>query len=347
MQNLEAYQYELPKELIAQAPREPRGSSRLFVYDTHADDLAFDTFNNIGKHLPAGALLVRNSTMVVPARVRVLRPTGGKVELLLLMNEHGGGTRIGAISNRRLAIGEIVTFSSGETMRVAAQRENIFEFELCFEPRLLVEILAKIGVTPTPPYINYPGHEAQLRSAYQSVFARHPASVAAPTASLHFSAELFDLLRAQGFLVAELALHVGLGTFAPVKADQLAQGKLHGEYFDLPSESSQMIARAKAQAIPVVAIGTTVVRALESAAPHILGGAACSGKTELFIRPPFQFQITDALITNFHVPGSSLICLVDALLRDKKAKRNVLDLYGIAIAERFRFFSFGDAMLIR
>ncbi len=341
------YRYDIPADLVAQEPALPRDASRLFVYDTKTDKITFDSFSNIGTYLPRKSLLALNNTKVIPARVELIKQTGGKVVLLFLANEYGGGASIEAISDRKLAIGQELSFSSGQKMRVVGQRENIFVLEFLFDPNFLPSLLFTYGTTPIPPYIDsFAGSEKDLRARYQTVFAENPASVAAPTASLHFTQELLHRLEEEGIHREYVTLHVGMGTFAPVRPEQTAVGKLHEEFFEITPSAARTLVKHKEEGKPIVAVGTTVVRTLESAADRILGGNAAAGKTDIFIYPPFEFKIVDALVTNFHVPESSLMALVDAFLLHKKAEHSILDLYNIAIAERFRFFSFGDAMLI-
>lgn len=343
------FNFDLPEKLIASQPAEPRDSARVFVYDTKTDAITFDVFKNIANYIPRDALFVLNTSMVVPARVEVRKETGGKVELLLLVNELRPHEEIiKSISDRKLTIGQQLSFLGGEKLEVVRQEEQFFYLKPRFPIEHIFELLSVHGVTPIPKYIGAtPLKEAELRTRYQSVFAETPASVAAPTASLHFTPELMNALKMRGNAFANLSLHVGMGTFAPVREEQAREGRLHKEWFEISKETVEAICAAKGK--PIVAVGTTAMRALESVKSEISGNASAktiTGATEIFIRHPHAFSVANAMITNFHIPQSSLMMLVDAFLRDKGAKRNILELYVIAIREGFRFYSFGDAMLI-
>ena len=345
----ELFDFELPERLIAGAPAEPRDSARVFVYDTKSDTVTFDVFKNIGKYIPENSLLVLNTSKVVPARVEVHKKTGGKVELLLLLNElRSHETEIKSIADRKLVVGQQLSFPGGEKLEVIRQEEQFFYMKPHFPIEKIFGLLEAHGITPIPKYIGATTlNESELRARYQSVFAENPASVAAPTASLHFTPELMSELEKRGNAFAELSLHVGMGTFAPVGEEQMKEGRLHREWFEIPWETVKMIQEHKGK--PVVAVGTTAMRALESAKEALASNAAQAdivNHTEIFIRHPHHFGIATALITNFHIPKSSLLMLVDAFLREKQAKRSILELYAIAIKEEFRFYSFGDAMLI-
>ncbi len=349
------YDYELPSGLIARRPASPRDAARLFVYDTATDAVSFDTFAHLGDHLPPKSLLVFNDTKVVPARAELRKETGGRVEVLFLVNEWDRRGPVPAIADRKIAIGAKLFWNTpgpGERASFTAlgQDENIFHLRPEFPPSSLFGLLAKKGVTPIPKYIKgTPLGEAALRKHYQAVFGKKPASAAAPTASLHFTGRLLRTLAAEGFSRTFVTLHVGIGTFAPVSQKHLAQGKLHKESFVVPASARNAINAAKGEGHPVVAVGTTVMRTLESQAKAILaeGDGSMSGDTDIFIRPPYEFRIADAMITNFHLPGTSLMMLVQAFLEHKGASRGITDLYRIATKERFRFYSFGDGMLIK
>lgn len=347
MIRLEHYNYHLPKGLIANKPAAPRDSARLFVYHTATDTVTFDTFRNIAKHLPHPSLLVFNDTKVVPARLWLTKETGGKIEVLLMMNEYRPhDTLLKGIVDRKIAIGSTLFFKSGAELKVVKQEEQFFFFEPSVTMPMLWKLMEQEGTTPIPPYIKDTTlSERVLREKYQSVFARERASVAAPTASLHFTEKLIAALAKKSIAHTEVTLHVGMGTFAPITDKNVADKKLFTEYFSVPEKSARMINEAKGSGMPVIAVGTTAMRTLESAAKkHTV--LASAGGTNIFIYPPYDFQIADGLITNFHVPKSSLMMLVDAFLKHKKAKRDILALYDIAIKEKFRFYSFGDGMLI-
>ncbi|MGE5392284.1 MAG: tRNA preQ1(34) S-adenosylmethionine ribosyltransferase-isomerase QueA [Candidatus Saccharibacteria bacterium] len=347
---LSEYDYDLPAELLASRPIEPRDSSRLFVYDTGKDQIYIDAFSNLAAHLPAGSLLVFNDTKVVPARVDLRKETGGKVECLFLVNEmQPGDRRVKILADRRITAGQKLTAGPGYDFEVVSQDGKLFVLELKFDPERLEDLLGRKGRTPVPKYLGETGlSEELLRARYQTMFAARPASVAAPTASLHFTPQVMEKFGARGIETARISLHVGLGTFAPVTEDDLQKKRLHTEIYRIPAESRDRIAAAKKTGRPVVAVGTTSARALESAAVQPGSGSGeVSGETSLFIYPPYRFRTVDALVTNFHLPQSSLMCLVDAFLKHKQAGKNLVNLYQVAIREKFRFYSFGDAMLIK
>jgi len=346
--NLEQYDYDLPPELIAQAPVRPRDAARLLVYDTKNNRVELDQFRNLGKYLPPESFLVLNKTKVLPARIELRKETGGRITVLFLLNESGrpadkrpGRREYRILADRKIRVGDRLYFDSRHQMVVSGQEDNVFLVQPDFSEKILLGILEKNGRMPIPPYIKKtPLTEKSLRREYQTIFAERPGSVAAPTASLHFTEKIFRDLRQKGIRKFFLTLHVGLGTFAPVRPENVSRKKLHEEYFEIDPKIAAAMA-ARRQKGKAVAVGTTVVRALES-----FSGKKGFNKTDIFIMPGYEFKRTDALITNFHVPKSSLLLLVDAFLKFKKAKRGVLDLYAIAKAEKFRFYSFGDAMLI-
>ncbi len=338
---LHQYDYSLPPHLIAQEPAKPRTSARLLVYHRNKNQTSFDTFANIADYLPKKAVLVFNQTKVIPARLRVIKSTGGKVELLYL----GHNTQsITVLSNRPLALGAQVHVAQAPRLwlKVMAKHGREYTLRPSFKTSQTVAILRRYGSTPLPPYIKHSRlNERQKRQEYQSVFARAGVSVAAPTASLHFSKQLLSQLRRRGIDIEFITLNVNLGTFAPLEPSQISKKALHAENYTISKKTATAINRAKINGWPVVAVGTTVVRALESAAAgHQL--KKVSGSTRLFIRPGYRLQIIDGLITNFHVPQSSLLMLVAAITGRKK----IFELYHQAIQKNFRFFSFGDGMLI-
>jgi S-adenosylmethionine:tRNA ribosyltransferase-isomerase len=347
--NLADYDYHLPEELIAQKPIEPRDNAKLLVYDTAADKVSIDTFLNLDQYLPSPSLLVFNNTKVLPARLTVHKETGGKVELLLLVNEFTDQDEyVKALSDRKIIPGQILRLDQEHTFTVSGQDEKIFFLKLNFDRSLLPSLLLEYGITPIPKYLGETAlAEDQLRLRYQSMFAEKPASVAAPTASLHFTDRVMNKLRDKNVKPAHVTLHVGLGTFSPVTEQNISQRKLHEEYFDISGADADAIASYKKEGKPIVAVGTTTVRTLEAVGKKLLDSpASVNDKTDLFIYPPYDFQIIDGLITNFHLPQSSLMCLVEAFLQNKKSQKKLLELYEIAIQNRFRFYSFGDAMLI-
>jgi S-adenosylmethionine:tRNA ribosyltransferase-isomerase len=363
MISLETYDYYLPKELIATEPASPRDSSRLLVYDTASDTITFDTFLHLDKHLPQGTHLLINDTRVVPARLWLRRETGGKIQVLLFLNEyHPGDLLLKGIVDRKLEIGAKLFFEHTAFLDVVRQEEKIFFFRPSISIPKLFHLIAVEGYTPIPPYIKSTRlAENALRRKYQTIFAKHlssfersdpgPASVAAPTASLHFTSRVLKRLDARkDILRSFVTLHVGAGTFAPIGEENLRTRTLHREFCSVSRATAIAVNHSLDAGNPVIPIGTTALRTLENFAEryrdkyHLVPGATDTG---IFIFPPYEFKIASGLITNFHVPRSSLMLLVDAMLEHKRAKRRILDIYRVAIRERFRFYSFGDAMLIR
>ena len=365
MMDLNKYQYDFPEELIAKSPANPRESARLFVYNTKTDEIQFDTFANIAAYLPKPSLLVWNNTKVVPARLwltkqmleekgkKKIRRGGGKVEVLLMMNEfHVGDTEIKGMLEGKILAPTRLFGKDGVYFDVTRREDRFFFFKPSFPMEYIWKFLDEAGETPIPPYIEEtPLSEESLRTEYQSILAKYPASVAAPTASLHFSTQLLEDMGVAGISSTEVTLHVGAGTFAPITDENFVTKKLFTEYYDIAKESAEKLNAAKRSGIPIIPVGTTAMRTLESSTSLVQGlplyeVKSGSSKTNIFIFPPYEFKIADGLITNFHIPGSSLLLLVDALLTHKKSKRNILDLYKIAIENKFRFYSFGDGMLI-
>ncbi|MFA6521053.1 MAG: tRNA preQ1(34) S-adenosylmethionine ribosyltransferase-isomerase QueA [Candidatus Gracilibacteria bacterium] len=338
------YDYHLPQELIAKEPASPRDLSKLFIYDTATDKITFDRFENLDKYLPQNSFLVMNKTKVIPARLKVRKETGGTVELLLLINElQPGDTLIKGLSDRKILPGQKLHISEKHLLEVEKQDEKIFYFKPNFPLEDLTAVLLEYGITPIPKYIKEtPLTESDLREKYQTVFAKNPGSVAAPTASLHFTPRVFKKLEAKQIPHLFVNLHVGLGTFAPITEENLRSKKLFEEFYEIEKSTEDEIKELKQQGKKLVAAGTTTVRTLESAAKF----KKSSGATDIFIFPPFEFRAVDALITNFHIPNSSLMMLVEAFLQFKHSKKHLHELYEIAIKENFRFYSFGDAMLI-
>ena len=342
----ETYTYDLPKELIANAPAEPRDSARLLVYSTKTDEIVFDTFANLARYILSGSVLVLNDTKVVPARLTMMKKTGGMVNILFLMNEWNGEDTIKGLPDRALDIGEPIFLVNRPILETVSHTNEEFTFKLLVSPAEFRELDQTYGRTPLPPYIHSDVPEEKLRHDYQSTFAANPASVAAPTASLHFTDKVFASLDIKEIVRTKVTLHVGRGTFSPVSEAMKSKSMLHPEPIHVSQASAETIATAKAAGRKIVAAGTTAMRLLESAAEPILAGRGYDGETTLFIRPPYEFKIADALITNFHLPGTSLLMLIDAFLRWKGSKKTWKDLYTIAVKDHFRFYSFGDAMLI-
>lgn len=333
------FYYDLPEELIAQTPAEPRDSSRLLVYDRAKDTVEHRIFRDITDYLKAGDVLVVNNTKVLPARLYAQTEHGGAVEVLLLKRldrdtwevlvKPGKKCRIGT----RLTVGDQLSLTV-EGITYSGERIVRFTYDGVFE-----EILDRVGSMPLPPYIK---EKLKEKNRYQTVYAKTDGSAAAPTAGLHFTPELLERIKAMGVEVVEVLLHVGLGTFRPVKEEIITDHKMHSEYYCVTQQAADAINRAKAGGRRVIAVGTTSVRTLESATGDDGVVRAGSGNTQIFIYPPYKFKCVDALITNFHLPESTLIMLVAAMTGREK----ILDLYRVAVGERYRFFSFGDAMLV-
>ena len=340
------YNYNLPPELVAHTPAEPRDSARLLVYSTKTNEVLFDTFAHLSRYLPEHSVLVLNDTQVVPARLECTKITGGSVRVLFLMNEWDGGGVIHGLPDRKITVGETLYIQQRPFAQAVSQRNEDFGFKLLITPHEFSSLCAAHGKTPLPPYIHSTLPESDIRGRYQTVFAQKPASVAAPTASLHFTEKVFESLKAKDIDKAYVTLHVGRGTFSPVTPDVIGSGKLHVEPIRVSEETAHVLSAAKHAGRKVIASGTTAVRVVESASSQILAGQSYEGDTMLLIKPPYEFKIVDALITNFHIPNTSLLMLVDAFLQSKGAQKSWRELYEIAIKEKFRFYSFGDAMLI-
>jgi S-adenosylmethionine:tRNA ribosyltransferase-isomerase len=349
--------------VIAKEPTSPRDYSRLFVYNTKTDQVVFDRFYNLDKYLPRKSFLVFNDTKVVPARIDLSKKTGGSVKVLFLVNEtnethktNKSNRFIRGLVDKKITLGEKLYFNKHNWLETISQDKNIFTFKLSFPREKLFELLEKNGTMPIPPYIkNTPLSEDKLRQKYQTIFAKMTprrckiSSVAAPTASLHFTDRLFKKMEKKGIDKYFITLHVGLGTFAPVTEENYKSKKLHQEYFEVDKKTLRCFETSKKKGEKLVAVGTTVVRTLETIASLSFKGRGVSETgfvTDIFIYPPYEFRMVDCLITNFHLPGSSLLLLVEAFLQFKKAKKTLTQLYKIAVDEGFRFYSFGDGMLI-
>lgn len=339
--DLRDFNYDLPEELIAQDPLEDRSSSRLMVLHKDTGRIEHKIFRNIIDYLNPGDCLVINDTKVIPARLMGIKEdTGAAIEVLLLKRnvddvweclvKPGKKARTGAriVFGEGLLVGEIVDVIEDGNRMIKFHYEGIFE-----------EILDKLGQMPLPPYIT---HKLQDKNRYQTVYARNEGSAAAPTAGLHFTKELLDKIKEKGVNVVSITLHVGLGTFRPVKVDKIEEHHMHTESYNISKEAADTINRTRAAGGRVIAVGTTSCRTLESAAADDGTIPARSGDTDIFIYPGYKFKAIDCLITNFHLPESTLIMLVSALA----GRDNIMNAYETAVKERYRFFSFGDAMFI-
>lgn len=339
--NLKDFSYELPQRLIAQDPLEDRSSSRLMVLGKKDGSVTHRVFRDITEYINPGDCLVINNTKVIPARLFGQKEdTGAAVELLLLRRLCGSQWETLVRPGKKAKPGTKLIFGNGmlagKIIRVAEEGNRIIQFSY---DGIFEEILDQLGEMPLPPYIT---HQLQDRQRYQTVYARHEGSAAAPTAGLHFTPQLLDEIRAKGADIAEITLHVGLGTFRPVKTENVLEHHMHSEFYQLEQEAADKINRAKQGGGRIISVGTTSTRTLESIADEHGFVKAASGWTQIFIYPGYQFRCIDALITNFHLPESTLIMLVSALA----GREHVLDAYRTAVQEEYRFFSFGDAMLI-
>ena len=333
------FYYDLPQERIAQTPAEPRDSSRLLVYDRKTKKIEDKTFRSVEEYLQDGDVLVVNNTKVIPARMYALTKNGGVVEVLLLkrfdlntwevLMRPGKKGKIGV----KMTVGDNLSFVVKDITETG-ERIVEFSYEGAFE-----DVLSKVGTMPLPPYIK---EKLENQARYNTVYSKTDGSAAAPTAGLHFTDGLLARLKAKGVQIAEVLLHVGLGTFRPVSEEIITDHKMHSEYYEIGEEAAEIINKAKREGRRVIAVGTTSVRTLESVANEKGEVRACSGNTEIFLYPPYKMKCVDALITNFHLPESTLIMLVACLT----GREEILSVYEYAVKNEYRFFSFGDSMFI-
>lgn len=340
--NVKDYDYDLPEELIAQDPLEDRSSSRLMVLDRQTGDVEHRHFTDILEYLHPGDCLVINNTKVIPARLfGVKEDTQAKIEVLLLKRKENDIWETLVKPGKKAKPGTKLVFGDGlltaEVVDVVEEGNRLIQFHY---DGIFEEILDQLGQMPLPPYIT---HQLKDKNRYQTVYAKYDGSAAAPTAGLHFTKELLQKVKDMGVDIAEVTLHVGLGTFRPVKVENVLDHHMHSEFYMVSQEAADKINRAKESGHQVIAVGTTSTRTLEAAADENGRLHETSGWTEIFIYPGYQFKVIDALITNFHLPQSTLVMLVSALA----GREHVLHAYEIAVKERYRFFSFGDAMLIQ
>lgn len=337
---LKRFDYEFPASAVAQAPASPRDSARLLVHRRADGRNFFARFSDLPEFLPPGAVLVFNETRVIPARLVLRKETGGRAVVLFVGREKG---LLKVMSDRRLSVGSELTLSEKMTFRVSRHDGKFYFLKPSFPPARLDAILERYGLTPLPPYIKKtPLSEKEAREKYQTIFARRRGSVAAPTASLHFTRRLMRALAKRGYAARFVTLHVGLGTFAPLTEENLKTGKLHGERYEIDGRTAAFLNAAKRAGRPIIAVGTTVVRTLESAAAGGKTLRRLHGETKLFIRENDRPHFVGGLITNFHVPRSSLMMLVSAFV----GRDELLQLYRLAIKRHLRLFSFGDGMLL-
>lgn len=339
---LSEYDYNLPEELIAQTPINKRDESKLLVLDRESGDIEHKYFKNIINYLIPGDVLVLNDTKVIPARlIGEKEETKATIELLLLKDLGNNVWECLSRPAKRLKIGTIVSFGNGILKAKVTEKldDGIVRVELIYEG-ILMEILDKLGEMPLPPYIH---EKLQEKDRYQTVYAKNIGSAAAPTAGLHFTEDLLEEIKKAGIIIAYVTLHVGLGTFRPVEVENVLEHHMHSEYYEMSSETAEILNRAKEENRRIIAVGTTSTRVLETIRHKYNEFKACSGNTDIFIYPGFEFKAIDCLITNFHLPKSTLLMLVSALA----GKEKIFKAYEEAIENKYRFFSFGDSMLIK
>ena len=340
--NIEDFNYELPEELIAQTPLKVRDSSRLLVLDKNTGEVEHKHFTDIIDYLEEGDTLVLNDTKVLPARlIGVKEETGAVIEILLLKNLEKDNWECLVKPARRVKTGTIVSFGDGKLKAkcIGEFDEGIRHIELLYDG-ILMEILDELGTMPLPPYIH---EKLKDQSRYQTVYAKEVGSAAAPTAGLHFTNELLDRIKAKGINICYVTLHVGLGTFRPVSVTNIKDHEMHSEFYSMKKEVADSLNKAKSEGKRIIAVGTTTTRVLETIMSEHNKFIECSGWTKIFIYPGYEFKAINCLITNFHLPKSTLVMLVSALA----GRENILNAYNIAVKEKYRFFSFGDAMFIK
>lgn len=333
------FYYELPQELIAQTPSEPRDSSRLLVYHRDSRLIEHKIFREIAEYLHAGDVLVVNRTKVLPARLFAQTENGGAVEVLLLKRVNLDEWEVLTRPGKKCKIGTKLKVNDELSLEVkgiteTGERNVVFSYQGTFE-----DILSRAGTMPLPPYIH---EKLKDPNRYQTVYCKENGSAAAPTAGLHFTAELLDRLRKKGVEIVEVLLHVGLGTFRPVKTEDVEKHVMHSEYYEVSEEAAKAINAAKREGRRIIAVGTTSVRTLETVANVDGTVRSGSGNTQIFLYPPYRMKVVDALITNFHLPESTLLMLVSCLC----SREEILKVYETAVREKYRFFSFGDSMLV-
>lgn len=337
--NTKSYFYDLPEELIAQYPAEPRDSSRLLVFHKDSGKIEHKIFRDIVDYLHDGDVLVVNNTRVLPARLFGKKDTGAKIEVLLLKRIDLNTWETLAKPGKRLKNGTIITFSEeliGEIISDTDFGGKIikFNFDGVFE-----DIINRLGVMPLPPYIH---NQYKDKERYQTVYNKVTGSSAAPTAGLHFTQDLLSKIKAKGVTIVEVLLHVGLGTFRPVNEDNILSHKMHSEYIEVTEDNANILNKAKKEHRRIIAVGTTSVRVLESATDDNGIIHPCQRETDIFIYPGYKFKMVDGLVTNFHLPESTLIMLVSAFIGFDET----MNMYNLAVKEKYRFFSFGDATLL-
>ena len=339
--NISDFDYELPEERIAQLPLEPRDSSRLMVLHPKDHTIEHHHFHQLGEFLEKGDVLIFNDTRVIPARLIGARDhTGGKVEIFLLRQMDKNQWEALVKPGKKVRVGSIIRFSEELSCEIIADTDFGGRIVRFIYDGVFEEILDPLGTMPLPPYIH---EKLEDQERYQTIYSRVKGSAAAPTAGLHFTENLMDQLRDKGVQFGFITLHVGLGTFRPVHVDVIEEHVMHREFYSVPPETAELIQTAKKEGRRIIAVGTTSIRTLEASAVRTGNVEAGSGWTDIFIYPGYQFNVVDAIITNFHLPKSTLLMLISAFA----GRAFTLEAYRVAVAERYRFFSFGDAMLIQ
>ena len=340
--DINEFDYDLPEELIAQTPLEKRDSSKLLILNKNNGELVHEHFSNIIDYLKKGDVLVLNDTKVIPARlIGVKEETQASIELLLLKDLGDDTWECLSKPAKRLKVGTIISFGDGLLKAEVTEKydEGLTHVRLLYKG-ILMEILDKLGTMPLPPYIH---QKLKDKNRYQTVYAKVSGSAAAPTAGLHFTKELLKKIEDKGIIITYVTLHVGLGTFRPVQVDNILEHHMHSEFYVMNEETAKILNQAKEEERRIIAVGTTSTRTLETIATNNNGRfIATSGNTDIFIYPGYEFKAIDALITNFHLPKSTLVMLVSALA----SREYILNAYKVAIQNNYRFFSFGDAMFI-
>lgn len=339
---LEDFDYDLPQELIAQVPLEKRDTSRLMVLDKNTGEVEHKHFTDILDYMEDGDTLVLNDTKVLPARlIGVKEDTGAVIEVLLLKDIEGATWECLTKPAKRVHVGTVISFGNGKLKAkcVFEGEDGIRKYDLIYDG-ILLEILDELGTMPLPPYIH---EKLEDQTRYNTVEAKNIGSSAAPTAGLHFTKELLEKVKMKKVNIAYVTLHVGLGTFRPVMEDNILEHKMHTEYYEMSKETADILTKTKENHKKIIAVGTTSVRTLETIMTKYGEFKECCGNTDIFIYPGYQFKAINYLITNFHLPKSTLIMLISALAGREK----VLNAYKIAVEEKYRFFSFGDSMLIK
>ena len=338
----EDFDYYLPEELIAQTPLEKRDDSKLLILDKNTGEIKHEKFHNIIDYLEKDDILVLNDTKVIPARlIGIKKDTKAVIEVLLLNDKGNNIWECLVKPAKRIKVGTLVSFGDDKLIFECIKKEEdgICEFKLIYKG-ILMEILDELGSMPLPPYIH---EKLEDKDRYQTVYAKNLGSAAAPTAGLHFTTDLLDRIQAKGIRVLFITLHVGLGTFRPVKEENILDHKMHSEKYSMSKEVAEILNKAKNNKQRIISVGTTTTRTLEAIYTKYNEFRECSGETDIFIYPGYKFKAIDALITNFHLPKSTLVMLVSALA----GKDNILNAYKIAVENKYRFFSFGDSMFIK